>query len=347
MKTTLPLEQAAGFTSRAHIEEVTAASREEKATTLENPIEIDVVTNGAQETVLSAATDAIDCMAFIDMTPAFLKLTGEQALIAAICLKNSLTNHFGGKDFLICDSSLASTFEQAGFSAIPKIPNGNPYKRLMHSSAAMLEQKLRGVYASHQALLNTRHAGQAFSITHDKAQMLAITQDISQLFIENAPYATADEGKKRAYSAPAIELRIQNNNVSSFAAIDNGKLIGFMRAYVNKENNYAYVSDLVVTSDQRNKGTALALMAAAQKALGETVKDVFLIAGDDKEEAYYKDTLGFKNIYLTAEKSPLTLSNNRSFLFALLPQKDLLKNLIGGLPLPETEQEVRTFRFRN
>ena len=336
------LSQANGFTARIHTEETTIEVAEQKVV-LENPTKIDVVQEGSEEAVLTLDTDAVDCMGFADETEAFYQLTSEQQIIAATALKAALTNYYGGKDLLLCDSSLESVVEAAGFSSIPKVPNGNTYKRLMHNSSQVLDKQLQAFYTQLNDLLNSLNQAHKLEITSDKEKLLTLTEELSQLFLVNAPYAKSDDfSKQRAYSAPAMKLRINNPNAFSFAAFCDGKLVGFMRAYVNKKNQYAYVGDLVVAESHRNKGIALALKAEAHKALGEAVKDVFVVAGDDKEEAFYKDILGFDNVYLKAEKSPLKLTNNRSFFFALVPQQQLLKGLIGKLPVGEVKAEENT-----
>lgn len=304
-----------------------------------DPVKIQVCKINTEEPIIEFKTDAVDCMGFSDISNQLENLDQEVQQAAIHCFTEALKQFYGGKDFLAVPKKLLPLFQKEGFRVFPEIPNGNPYKRLMFVKKEEFGKNLSGIVSNQKERLEI--LSKRYSIISDKTFLQKRNEEISRLFIDNASYAS-NEDKRKGYSAQAINHRINNENVVSFALYDQqeDKIIGFMRAFVEPGIG-AYVSDLVTLSEKRHQGLAILLMQQASLSLKEkNIDTIFLIAGDDKEAEYYEQKIGCKPIY--SQKEPVTLADDKVFMFGLIPQKQLLKEFLDSFPMPEPPKEHKS-----
>jgi ribosomal protein S18 acetylase RimI-like enzyme len=293
------------------------------------PKQIKICGKAGEKTLIIFNTDAIDGMGFCNVS-ALEKLSAAERDDAIDCLIQTLKQYYGGKNCFAVPVDLIPYFEKHGVGVIPMTPNGQPYGRLMAVSLAELQKRLNE--------LSTPKNNESIKFNQDKSSLLRQAEQLSQLFIQNAEYASRSD-KIAVYSAAAIAKRVDNDRVHVFAVQDkDDKPIAMMRVYVG-DNNIAYASDLVVAKEYRNKGIAVALMQQAFTELHKKagIELVSLIAGDDKEAEFYRARLGFSA--LTARS--FTLSDNRQFMFGLFPMQELLKEY-----QKEFEQPINTTQLR-
>ncbi|MEI6730969.1 MAG: GNAT family N-acetyltransferase, partial [Pseudomonadota bacterium] len=171
------------------------------------------------------------------------------------------------------------------------------------------------------------------AVISDKRQLLAISQELSDLMIENADYASAD-AKRPLYTAAAMAERIDQKNVRSVAVVDpkSKKPIAFLRAYL-KEGVGVYMSDFVVAEEHRKNGLGPKIMQAALDSVkdDQEIQNVFLIAGSDHKENSYNKLLGFKSV---TEQAQATKLEGGTFMSSLFPAKEILTELPDKLNKP-------------
>ena len=286
-------------------------------------------TGGRGIDLLKTDFDPVDKMTFTRVDDSLIsRFEKEEQSKAINCLQEALKEKFGGKNMFSVPESMVEIFKENGFDTTPKLPNGMPYKRLMVADI----EKVKNGLASVKSFVSQekRFDETRYTIITDKKQLIAMKDDLSELLIQNAPYATGENREKEPFYSPnAMQARIEPKDVQAIAIIDNktNKPTAFIRSYINSGVG-AYVSDLVVSNEKRHQGLATQIMQEAIKLSPQTDK-VFLIAGDDKEQNFYGKRLGFK---ANAElEEPVDLGNNQLFMFAMFPEKEILKNLPENL----------------
>jgi|GEM_PF-1025167 len=292
------------------------------------PQSINIAEKRNGSVVLSIDLDAVDGMSFLDASP-ILELPKKKQKQVVDLLGKTLKEKYGGKNMLCVPDDLVEVFTANGFDTHIKTPGGDPYSRLMVASKATLQEKMQRISAAYAG----SDADSNLAVISDKRQLLEMSQELSDLMIENADYASADS-KRPLYTAAAMAERIDQKNVRSVAVVNpgSGKPIAFLRAYL-KEGVGVYMSDFVVAEEHRKNGLGPKIMQAALDSVkdDQEIQNVFLIAGSGHKENSYNKLLGFKSV---TEQAQVTKLEGGTFMSSLFPAKEILQELPNKLNQP-------------
>lgn len=302
-----------------------------------DPKKIQVRNLNTGEVLIDLNTDAVDCMGFCKVDFKLESLDVKEIDAVINCFSDAL-NKYGGKNLFAVPKKLISVFEKYGFNTSPKLPNNQtPYKRLMYIRKDSFKEnieKLRNQFIStHKEEENPKSIR---FITKD--ELITRANELSRLLIDNAEYASSED-KRKGYSEEAILSRLKNVNVFITAIEKDRKLIGFLRMY-NAPGIGVYASDLVTAKEVRHIGFSLALAYRAFLTMENKSDMLFLIAGSDDEAVYYQNKFGCKAIF--EEKEPVTLVDDKVFMFKLNPKSDLINNLLDSYEMPEGPKTMKS-----
>jgi len=292
------------------------------------PKSIDVRKGSAEAPLLRFDLDAVDAMGFCDASP-LMALPERERAAAVSCLSQALHDHYGGKNMLAVPDELKKDFERNGFCASPRTPSGGAYGRLLVADTETTLQSVAGLDQQSPPL------DSGIGVVTDKVELDKMCEGLSELLLRSAPFAAGEKseavplGDKRPFYTPeAMRERLEPVKTHACALVDTrtGKPIAFVRCYIQPGLG-AYVSDLVVDRDYRGRKLGLKVMRAAADALaGETrPAKIFVIAGDDREQAFFEQALGFRSIAASGEA--VALENGGTFMFGLIPRREILLNL--------------------